>query len=334
MMQKNNSSYEEKRDQAAYYENGMEDPDRTFAYYCTNWLSANCTCLKVSSLIKYERDMEKHIIPFFGRDRPCEISSEKVTAFTKLLLEERGLSPKTVRNILGLFHAVLNYARKKNGFRFRGPDIIYPKESRKTIRVLNEREEEQFIRFLAKEMDIFKLGVYMALRTGMRIGEICALRWHDISFETCTISVCHTAQRIRSMNEDTGTRTKVMIGTPKSESSRRIIPLMPDVAALCTRFCRTASETFVLTGTDQCMDPRKLQRRLKTYTEICGMEAVHFHTLRHTFATRCVEAGFDVKTLSEILGHSNIGITMNQYVHPNLDLKRENMSRLKIVLPF
>ena len=82
------------------------------------------------------------------------------------------------------------------------------------------------------------------------------------------------------------------------------------------------------------MDPRKLQRRLKAYTETCGMEEVHFHTLRHTFATRCIEAGFDVKTLSEILGHSNIGITMNQYVHPNLDLKRENMNRLKIVFPF
>lgn len=334
MMQREITSYEEKRDQMAYYENRMEDLNQTFAYYCSSWLSVNCTCLKVSSLIKYERDIGKHIIPFFGSDHPCDITSEKVTAFTKMLLQERELSPKTVRNILALFHAIFLYAKKKNGLRFQELDIVYPKENRKEVRVLDEREEERFIKFLAKEMDIFKLGVYMALRTGMRIGEICALRWRDISFETYTISICHTAQRIRHMDENSDKKTKVMIGTPKSESSRRIIPLMPDLAALCTRFRRTGSKTFVLTGTEQCMDPRKLQRRLKAYTEMCGMEEVHFHTLRHTFATRCIEAGFDVKTLSEILGHSNIGITMNQYVHPNLDLKRENMNRLKIVYPF
>ena len=104
---------------------------------------------------------------------------------------------------------------------------------------------------------------------------------------------------------------------------------MPDIAALCERFRPEDPEAFLLTGTARCMDPRKLQRRLKRYLEECGIPEAHFHTLRHTFATRCVEAGFDVKTLSDILGHSNIGITMNLYVHPDLDLKRENMSRLK-----
>ena len=334
MLQMENISYEEKGYKEVYHKSKRDETDHTFAYYCNSWLSANCTCLKISSFIKYERDIEKHIIPFFGSDLPCEITSEKVTAFTKMLLQERGLSPRTVRNILALFHSIFKYVKKKKGFRFQEPDIIYPRESRKTVRVLGEKEEERFIAFLAKEMDIFKFGVYMALRTGMRIGEVCALRWHDISFEAYTISICHTAQRIRSVDENTAAKTKVVIGTPKSESSRRIIPLMPDIAALCTRFRGTDPETYVLTGTNQCMDPRKLQRRLKGYTQICGMEEVHFHTLRHTFATRCVEAGFDVKTLSEILGHSNIGITMNQYVHPNINLKRENMSRLKITFPF
>ena len=123
-----------------------------------------------------------------------------------------------------------------------------------------------------------------------------------------------------------------MIDSPKSDSSLRIIPLMPDLAVLCKRFSPGIPEAFILTGTDKCMDPRKLQRRLKNYMKECGIEGAHFHTLRHTFATRCVEAGFDVKTLSEILGHSNISITLNQYVHPNLDLKRENMSRLKTII--
>ena len=108
---------------------------------------------------------------------------------------------------------------------------------------------------------------------------------------------------------------------------------MPDIAALCSRFPTKKPDAYVLTGTADCMDPRKLQRRLKQYVDACGIDGVHFHTLRHTFATRCVEAGFDVKTLSEILGHSSISITMDQYVHPNMDLKRENMSRLKPAIP-
>ena len=154
------------------------------------------------------------------------------------------------------------------------------------MRVLNENEEEILMKCLAREMNLDKFGIYLSLRTGMRIGEVCALRWRDI-------------------------------------------PLMPDIAKLCTRFYPGIPDAFVLTGTEQCMEPRKLQRRLKKYTEACKLKEVHFHTLRHTFATRCIEVGFDVKTLSEILGHSNVSVTLNQYVHPNMNLKRENMSRLK-----
>ena len=230
-------------------------------------------------------------------------------------------------------------------------EITYPKSFRKNTRVLDEKEESALVQLLAQEMDACKFGVYLALRTGMRIGEICALRWCDISFEAAAISVCHTALRLPRGNvcqadpdrpsaaagDDGGalalSRTELVIGTPKSESSLRLIPLMPDIATLCERFRPEEPEAFLLTGTDRCMDPRKLQRHLKKYLEECGIPEAHFHTLRHTFATRCVEAGFDVKTLSEILGHSNIGITMNLYVHPNLDLKRENMNRLKSLFP-
>ena len=334
MKQKNNIfSREDKTFRGGCGEKG-NDGNQTFAYFCDSWLSANDACLKVSSLIKYESDIENHIKPFFGVKRPSDITSEEVDVFTKMLLYRQGLSPKTVRNILTLFHSVFAYVKKRTETPLREPEIIYPKEGRKVMRVLDEKEEELFMRFLIKEMDICKFSVYMAMRTGMRIGEICALKWSDISFEAHTISICHTAQRIRSTDKAAGTKTQIMIGSPKSDSSYRTIPLMPDMETLCSRFYVNDSKAFVLTGTDQCMDPRKLQRRLKGYTKECGIEAVHFHTLRHTFATRCVEAGFDVKTLSEILGHSNIGITMNLYVHPNMDSKRENMSRLKTVLQF
>lgn len=303
-----------------------------FADYCNKWLVANSTRLKASSCAKYKSDIENHIKPFFGDRFPHEITSEKVDDFTRILLHEKKLSAKTTRDILAIFHSIFTYVKKRTEQRLQEPEIIYPQKYRKVTRVLSKREEEELIHFLADEMDLCKFGVYLALRTGLRIGEVCALRWRDISMNAYTITISHTVQRIRYMKGKDGAKTGVVVGAPKSDSSCRTIPLMPDVAALCIRFCQSDPETFVLTGTGRCMEPRKLQRRLKAYMEACGIEKVHFHTLRHTFATRCVEVGFDVKTLSEILGHSNISITLNQYVHPNLDLKRENMSRLKTMI--
>ena len=321
------------------------------ACFCDRWLSANSARLKPSSRAKYRTDIENHIKPFFGDKLPGEILPEEIDGFTRSLLTGKGLSPKTVRSILTLFHSILSYTGKRSGGKLPDVEITYPKSFRKNTRVLDEKEESALVQLLAREMDACKFGVYLALRTGMRIGEICALRWCDISFEAAAISVCHTALRLPRGNacqadpdrpsaaagDDGGalalSRTELVIGTPKSESSLRLIPLMPDIATLCERFRPEEPGAFLLTGTDRCMDPRKLQRHLKKYLEECGIPEAHFHTLRHTFATRCVEAGFDVKTLSEILGHSNIGITMNLYVHPNLDLKRENMNRLKSLFP-
>lgn len=309
-----------------------EGHTQTMTYYCNSWLSANSARLKASSCAKYRADMENHIKPFFRDTLPWEITSEEIDSFTRQLLCEKKLSPKSVRNILVLFHSVYTYAGRRSGNKLPDLEIIYPRGIRKTIRVLNEGEEKTLMRLLAREMDLCKFGVYMALRTGLRIGEVCALRWKDISLQANTISVCRTVQRIQSPDGKACQKTRVVLGSPKTDSSYRTIPLMPDLACLCIRFTPGDGECFVLTGNHQCMEPRKLQRRLKEYTEECHIQAVHFHTLRHTFATRCMEAGFDVKTLSEILGHSNVSITLNQYVHPNLEQKRENMSRLKNVI--
>nr|WP_300789823.1 site-specific integrase [uncultured Acetatifactor sp.] len=339
----------ERTEPAAQKAKPGQRPD--MACFCDRWLSANSARLKPSSRAKYRTDIENHIKPFFGEKLPGEILPEEIDGFTQSLLTGKGLSPKTVRSILTLFHSILSYTGKRSGGKLPDMEITYPKSFRKNTRVLDEKEESALVQLLAQEMDVCKFGVYLALRTGMRIGEICALRWCDISFEAAAISVCHTALRLPRGNvcqadpdrpsaaagDDGGalalSRTELVIGTPKSESSLRLIPLMPDIATLCERFRPEEPEAFLLTGTDRCMDPRKLQRHLKKYLEECGIPEAHFHTLRHTFATRCVEAGFDVKTLSEILGHSNIGITMNLYVHPNLDLKRENMNRLKSLFP-
>ena len=310
----------------------------TMSCFCDDWLLMNSTRLKPSSCAKYRADIENHIKPYFGEKQPYGILPEEVDAFTRMLLEEKKLSSRTVRSILVLLHSVLCNIKGHPGEELQAAEINYPRNQKKNVRVLDKKEESALLRILGEEMALDKFGIYLALRTGMRIGEVCGLKWCDISLENEVITVCRTVQRLplevgteKDKNQAHG-KTNLTIGSPKSESSVRLIPLMPDIAALCERFRVESSDAFVLTGTDKCMDPRKLQRRLKKYLEECSIEKAHFHTLRHTFATRCVEVGFDVKTLSEILGHSNIHITLNQYVHPNLDLKRENMSRLKSVI--
>lgn len=332
-------TYEEAREKAEAARRKLGEPADphsgkvgSFSYYCDCWLATNRTCLKISSYAKYRADMCNHLKPYFGAKLPRDITQEMVDEFTSTLLYDKLLSPKTVRDLLALFRSVFSYIERRTGQKLKAPEIIYPKEPRKTVRVLDEGEESALLDCLAEEMDLCKFGVYIALRTGMRLGEVCALKWCDIDFQTSIISVCHTVQRIKCQDSDGSFSSRLVIGTPKSDSSYRTIPLMPDIEALCSRFSPGLPDTFILTGTEKCMDPRKLQRRLQGYLKECGIGEAHFHTLRHTFATRCVEVGFDIKTLSELLGHSNTSITLNKYVHPNLNLKRENMSRLKSVI--
>ena len=130
------------------------------------------------------------------------------------------------------------------------------------------------------------------------------------------------------MDTDGESKTKIVIGTPKSDTSARTIPISDDAAELCRKMNPKSPTAFILTGTPHYMEPRTLQYRMERYTENCGLDGVHFHTLRHTFATRCVEVGFEIKSLSEILGHANTTITLDRYVHSSMELKRDNMNKL------
>lgn len=205
---------------------------------------------------------------------------------------------------------------------------MYPKETKKEMRVLSREEQEMFIAYLLKDMDACKFGVLLALLTGIRIGELCALRWESISMREKTIRITATMQRLRNMDTDGENRTRIVIGPPKSDTSTRTIPMTEYAAELCGRMDPHCDAAFVLTGSTNYIEPRTLQYRLNRYVRDCGLEGVHFHTLRHTFATRCVEVGFEIKSLSEILGHATTTITLERYVHSSLELKRNNMNKL------
>ena len=205
------------------------------------------------------------------------------------------------------------------------------KESRRETRVLSRDEQTQLVRYLLTDTDACKFGVLLMLLSGVRIGELCALKWGNIDLKEQTIRITATLQRLHDTAMESEGRTRVVIGAPKSDTSVRTIPLTDYAATLCRKFAVRNAAAYILTGTENYMEPRSLQYRIEKYTKECGLEGVHAHTLRHTFATRAVEVGFEIKSLSEVLGHANTTITLERYVHSSMELKRSNMDKLAAV---
>ncbi len=299
-----------------------------FCVFCEEWLESNKYRIKESTYVKYLHVLEQHIKPRLGMYYPLDMDEFLLKKFSNDLLEAEGLSPKTVKDILVILRSILKFTQKSLGIALPPWEIQYPKECKKEMRVLSREEQTRFIRYLLDDMDPCKFGILLTLFTGMRIGEVCALKWENISPEEGTLCIAVTMQRLRAVNADTQTKTHIVIDTPKSNHSRRVIPMTADITKLCLQKKPDNKEAYVLTGTTSYMEPRTLQYRLERYAKDCGLEGVHFHSLRHTFATRCVEAGFEVKSLSEILGHSTTTITLDRYVHSSMELKRENMNKL------
>lgn len=295
--------------------------------FCDEWLQLKRSNIKSSTYVKYWTVLENHIKPALGRYAISALNALQIEQFGYALLHMEALSAKTVKDILTVLHAVLAYVEKQVPS-LPHIEVVYPKEEKKEMRVLTREEQARFTAYLLTQTDPCKFGTLLALLTGMRIGEICALRWRDISLPEGAVRVEHTMQRIKNLAGNSAAKTTVQISSPKSAFSARVIPLSAFALTLCRRFYQSP-ECYVLTGDRvRYMEPRALQYRMERYAADCGLDGVHFHTLRHSFATRCVEVGFEIKSLSEILGHANPQITLTRYVHSSMELKRLNMDKL------
>ena len=305
---------------------------RRFAVYCDEWLQINRSRVKESTYVKYSTMLEKHIKPKLGGCLVQALSSIVVEEFSHELLFEEELAPKTVKDILTILHSIIKYTSKQFAYSLPPIEIVYPKIPKNDTRVLSREEQKRFISFLTEHTDEAKFGILLALLTGMRIGEVCALKWMDVSLSDRCISVRSTMQRLHDYNDGSQNKTKIIISEPKSNTSARIIPLTDYAAKLCSSHWKNDPQAFVLTGqSERYIEPRVMQYKLERFTKECGLEGVHFHTLRHTFATRCVEVDFEIKSLSEILGHSSPRITLERYVHSSIELKRGNMNKLTAI---
>lgn len=193
----------------------------------------------------------------------------------------------------------------------------------KPVKTLTQNEQKKLIQVLYHEMDIFKMAVMLCLFTGLRLGELCALKWIDIDFENKILMVSRTVQRLRV--DGNGTKTVLIETAPKSEYSRREIPFPNMVLGLFVRFQNNKEYIF---GGNKPMEPRTMQYHFKKMLKEAELPDTNFHVLRHTFFTNCIEGGTDEKSLSEVLGHSDVQITLNRYVHPSMDTKRKHMDSL------
>lgn len=311
------------------YQNNQYSRDnakKMFSDFILDWLRVRSIGNTESTNSKYWYVINNHILPFFQNVETESLSTNMVFEFSNGLLNEKQLSGKTVFDILVILKSVIKFAAKQIPS-LNTLEIVFPKVEKKEPEVLTRAEQTLLIDYLTKNMDLKKFGTLLSLMTGIRIGELCALQTKDISLEEKTLHVCKTMQRIK--NHGSETKTKIVITPPKSDKSNRIIPLSDWLVLLCKKMLTDNREAYLLTScADSVVEPRIMQKEVKKYGKACCIENLHFHVLRHTFATRCVEENFDIKSLSEILGHKSVQITLERYVHSSMEFKRSNMEKM------
>ena len=300
----------------------------TFSELYSEWIESRRRRIKESTAANYEMKADKHILPVFGGLCLYEITVEMIYEFISDR-QKSGLSNRYISDIIVLMKSVMRYGEAHYQCRNPLKDIVMPKKYKTEIMRLSSSEESALKKYISENHSLVTLAVALAMFTGLRIGEICALKWKDIDFDKRIITVSKTIQRIKCINGNR--KTKLIITDPKSRSSFRTIPFPDSIFSFLREF-QSDAEDFVLSGNGKPVEPRTMQYRFARILKNADLPSVHFHSLRHSFASKCIALGFDMKSLSEILGHSSIEITMNLYVHTSFDQKTEYMNRLKMAV--
>lgn len=290
------------------------------------WMSAVKLKVKLSTYANYRMKADKHILPVFGGIRYEKLTTKMLHAFIEEKMKS-GLSAKYVSDIVIVFKSMAKYTAITHNFQNPLANVVLPKAEKKELRLLTESQQQQLCRTLADEKSKTSLCVLLSLYAGLRVGEVCALKWSDIDFEKNILTVNRTVQRIKTTAS--ACATTISIGKPKSRSSMRQIPL-PELLTDMLNCFYQKNDSYILSGSERIIEPRTMQYRFKSLLQKANLPSINYHALRHMFATNCVKAGFDVKTLSELLGHCSVETTLNRYVHSSMERKAECMSLLKL----
>lgn len=300
----------------------------TLGQVFSEWLGSVTIRVKEATIANYTMKARKHILPVFGEKQILDISAESVYRFIETKQKE-DLSGRYIADIIVLMKSIFKYAAKMYHFINPLDGMTLPKKKTTEIRLLDTEQQNQLLQHIQKHTTATTLGVALSLFMGLRIGELCALQWSDVDLKKRILTVRKTVQRIQCSGEVK--KTKLVITEPKSESSKRIIPIPDALIPLISCF-QSDTDNYILSGTKKLIEPRTMQYRFCRILNNVNLPSVHFHALRHMFASNCIRLGFDVKSLSELLGHSSVEITMNRYVHSSLEDKKIYMNRIRLAI--
>jgi len=295
------------------------------------WKDNKKQFVKESTYSAYCLLLTNHIIPFFGNKE--ELLEEEVQQFVLDSLN-KGLSEKTIKDIIVVLKMIQKYGAKYKLMNLNQIDVTFPtKASKKELEVMSKENQRKLFEYLKENFSFKNLGIVICLCTGLRIGELCALKWKDFDMEENIVRIRHTVQRIYIVDEDVR-YTKIVINDPKTKESNRDIPLSSELIKIIKPLTKVVKqEFFILSNDENPIEPRTYRNYYKRILKKLDIPYLKFHGLRHSFATRCIESKNSVKTVSVILGHSNITTTMNLYVHPdNHEKKRCIEKMLKDIL--
>lgn len=300
--------------------------NKTIREIAEAWKEYKRPYVKQSTMAAYVLILENHVLPEFGDND--SLHEHDVQAFV-LKKIEHGLSAKSVKDILIVLKMVMKFGVKNEWMNHYEWDIKFPVNSQpKELEVLSVANHKKILDYVKHNFTFMSLGIYISLSTGLRIGEICALKWSDINVADGKITVQRTIERIY-MVEGEKKHTQLVINTPKTVNSCREIPISKELLAMVKPMKKVVNADFyVLTNEDKPTEPRTYRNYYNRLMEKLDIPKLKYHGLRHSFATRCIEAGCDYKTVSVLLGHSNISTTLNLYVHPNMEQKKRCINKM------
>ena len=290
------------------------------------WVNDKKMYVKRSTYSAYMLLLENHILPVFGEMENIE---EKDVQNFILKKFNMGLNQKSIKDIIIVLKMILKFGFKHKYLEYFDIDIKFPIDHQnKDLEILSITDHKKIINYLQNNFTFKNLGIYICLSTGIRIGEICGLKWGDIDINQGIVKIRRSVQRIYVIDGDLR-HTEIAIDTPKTKNSIRDIPISLDLIKIIKPLKKVVNDYFfVLTNDIKPTEPRTYRSYYEKLLKELDIPKLKFHGLRHSFATRCIESKCDYKTVSVILGHSNISTTLNLYVHPNIEQKKKCINQM------
>lgn len=300
------------------------------------WLEMKKLEVKKSTYAKYLDNVFNHILPCLGGIKICNLNQVLINQFINEksckgnLIDYKPLKCKTIKGILNVLKQILKCAEKQYRCTNLNFEYIIPKDECKEIQTLSHNEQIRLIDYLICNLDRKNLGILICLNTGLRIGEVCALTHGNINKYKSCICVRKTMQRIKNTTSHAKTKTIINIDDPKSKTSMRDIPISSFLIDKINCFNGKEND-FLLTGSrTEYIEPRTMENHFKKVLQEINIKEVKFHAIRHTFATNMIESGCDPKTLSELLGHADVQLTLKTYVHSSYELKQKSIENMPV----